>query len=154
MFGNSGFLMLPKKRFKTITDKNVHAVEFEGFRFKTLQVCQSYDARRKFHSGFLLTSFSLKEIHMQTRKHGRGSLYIKGWDRNRGLWEITFPDTRLKQLEEDIIWFRSDGTSSFMILKGVNNSDVDDQIFEHFVRQIKRIKAQKQLFTSGFVYGK
>jgi hypothetical protein len=126
MFGNSGFLMLPKKRFKTITDKNVHAVEFEGFRFKTLQVCQSYDARRKFHSGFLLTSFSLKEIHMQTRKHGRGSLYIKGWDRNRGLWEITFPDTRLKQLEEDIIWFRSDGTSSFMILKGVNNSDVDD----------------------------
>tara|TARA_R110002020_G_scaffold423456_1_gene632563 strand:+ start:889 stop:1284 length:396 start_codon:yes stop_codon:yes gene_type:complete len=126
VFGNTGFFILPKKRFKTITDKNVHAVEFEGFRFKTLQVCQSYDAKRKFHSGFLLTPFSLKEIRTETRTQGRGSLYIKGWDRNRGLWEITYPDTQLKQLEEDMIWFRSNGASSFMVLKGINNSDVDD----------------------------
>ena len=101
---SSGFLMLPKKRFKTVTDKNVHEVKFKNFAIKTVQVCQSYDSKRKFHSGFLLTPIKEGEIRKGAGT-GRGDLYIKGWSRSSGLWEITYPDTRLKQIEEDLIWF-------------------------------------------------
>ena len=123
---NSGFLMLPKKRFKTVTDKNVHEVKFKKFNIKTLQVCQAYDSKRKYHSGFLLTPITEKEIRKTTRS-GRGDLYIKGWDRSKGLWEVTFPDTRLKQIEEDLIWFHSPVTSTFAILKPIARNNVDEE---------------------------
>jgi hypothetical protein len=121
-----GFLILPKKRFKTVTDKNVHEVKFKKFNIKTLQVCQAYDSKRKYHSGFLLTPITEKEIRKATRP-GRGDLYIKGWDRSKGLWEITFPETRLKQIEEDLIWFHSPVTSTFAILKPITRNNVDEE---------------------------
>tara|TARA_Y100000310_G_C20583886_1_gene764407 strand:+ start:60 stop:473 length:414 start_codon:yes stop_codon:yes gene_type:complete len=124
---SAGFLMLPKKRFRTCTDKNVHKVKFAGFEFKVLQVCQAYDPKRKYHSGFLLTPFSEKEIKNQSHTSGRGTLYIKGWDSNNGLWEITYPDARIRQLEEDLVWFHSDGTQTFKILTGNKASDIDDE---------------------------
>ncbi len=123
---SSGFLMLPKKRFKTVTDKNVHEVKFKNFAIKTVQVCQSYDSKRKFHSGFLLTPIKESEIRRGAGR-GRGDLYIKGWDRSSGLWEITYPDTRLSQIEEDLIWFHSDVVSGFNILKPIAKSGVDDE---------------------------
>jgi hypothetical protein len=122
-----GFLILPKKRFRTVTDKNVHEVKFGNFAIKTVQVCQAYDSKRKYHSGFLLTPITEKEIRKGAGKSGRGNLYIKGWDRSKGLWEITFPDTRLKQIEEDLIWFHSNGTSGFKVLKPITRSNVDDE---------------------------
>ncbi len=126
-YNPAGFVMLPKKRFRTSTDKNVHEVRFSGFEFKTVQVCQAYDPKRKFHSGFLLTPFSEKEIRKQSRERSRGPLYIKGWDSTKGLWEITYPDTVLKQIEENLIWFRSDGASSFRVLSGNKNPDIDNE---------------------------
>jgi len=123
-----GFLVLPKKRFKTVTDKNVHEVKFEKFNIKTSQVCQAYDSKKKYHSGFLLTPITEKEIRKSAQTMGRGALYIKGWDRNKGLWEITYPDTRINQIEENVIWFHSDGTSSFTILKSIpRRGHVDDE---------------------------
>lgn len=121
-----GFVILPKKRFKTVTNKNVHEVKFKNFAIKTVQVCQAYDSDRKFHSGFLHTSIKESDIR-KSAGSGRGDLYIKGWSRKDGLWEITYPDTRLKQIEEEVIWFHSDGVSGFNILAPIQKSDEDDE---------------------------
>jgi hypothetical protein len=114
--GNYSFTMVPSRRYKSVSGNKIKEPSFSGYDFKVGQIVYTYDPSRKNLSGFLLTNTTEKELAKRTGSW-TGTLYIKAQTLDMGLWQISLPKTRIKQIANDIIWFHSDGTHSFKILK-------------------------------------
>ena len=114
--GNYSFTMVPSRRYKSVSGNKIKETSFSNYDFKVGQIIYTYDPSRKNLSGFLLTNTTEKELAKKTGSW-TGTLYIKAQTLDMGLWQISLPKTRLKQIEDDVIWFRSDGIHSFTILK-------------------------------------
>lgn len=111
---SDGFRIVPKKKFRLNSDKEIEKIEYERIAIKAVQFFHNYDTKLQKHTGLIITSTTEKELR-KASKSSAGELYVEGQDKVRGSWEIVFPETNLKQLDKDVLWFSYEGTSTFVI---------------------------------------
>jgi len=117
-YGANGFIMVPKKRYKSVRNPNIKEVDFDGVSIPARQIVWAYDSNRKNFTGLIVTGMTLKAINSRTRRT-KGTLYFKAFSGDMGLWEISLPSTRLTQIDEDILWYHCEGVHGFTVLKKV-----------------------------------
>ena len=108
------------KEYTLLEDTNLILVNYDGINMEARQVFQAYDTRGKNRTGLIDTDTDIKALSLALRKRTnlyRGALYIKAITKKHGTWELTMKDVHFKQLEDNAIWFRHDGTSSLHVLK-------------------------------------
>tara|TARA_Y100000310_G_scaffold19566_1_gene19185 strand:+ start:425 stop:814 length:390 start_codon:yes stop_codon:yes gene_type:complete len=113
--GAYSFIMVSLRRYRSVSDKKIKEISFGGYEFGVNQIVYAYDTNRKNLSGFLVTTSTVSGL---AKLAGSWSalLYVKAETADKGLWELSLPNTRLQQVEDDVIWFHSDGSHSFKIL--------------------------------------
>jgi len=111
---------LPKRKYSSVFESEIEEIKFGKFKFRVFQFVHAYDVERQNRSGFMLTNIDARELARQAGAW-RATLYIRVKN-SRGTWELSLPNTHLKQLEDDVTWFRHDGISVTKILKKVGNN--------------------------------
>tara|TARA_Y100000310_G_scaffold332457_1_gene408075 strand:+ start:422 stop:811 length:390 start_codon:yes stop_codon:yes gene_type:complete len=125
--GTYSFIMMPSRRYRSVSGKKIKEVSYGGHEFKVGQIIYAYDTSRKNLSGFFTTTSTMRGLAKLVGSW-TAVLYIKAQTSDKGLWELSLPNTKLQQIEDDVLWFHSDGTHSFKILKSNkrNSYDFDD----------------------------
>jgi|TARA_Y100000310_G_scaffold149396_2_gene148736 hypothetical protein len=112
---------LPKRKYASISESEIKEVRFGKYTFKVSQFVHAYHVEEQNRTGFMLTSTSVRDLAKKVGKWS-ATLYVKVRN-SKGLWEIKMPNTQLKQLEDDVIWFVHHGVSTITILKKPSISD-------------------------------
>lgn len=114
MYG-AGSWQKKKVLYRMIYEDEIHKVNWGGFDFKVRQIIMAYDATRSQRSGMLVTEVTYRELAKQSGKWKNG-LYIKATTPDNGTWDLTLPNVRMHQLDDEVLWFHSDGTDSLHII--------------------------------------
>ncbi len=104
-------------RFRSVFGSGILQVKYGSCEISCFQIVHRYDPKGHYRYGFIYTNMSDKEIAKRNSGYGRKTLYMKLKNPEHGLFEISMDNVHIKQIDDGVLWFHHDGTSSLHILK-------------------------------------